>query len=106
MYLTKLSVSQITAHSNDGWVTSKLVERGRGLIKVILQHIPRETEENNEPGSWTARGKADIRIRHYPNTNQVRYHYTPIRSTKLCDNDNYWRVVFEIAAMCTVSGNV
>jgi len=43
MYLTMLSVSQITAHSNDGWVTGKLVGRGRGLIEVILQHIPRQT---------------------------------------------------------------
>jgi hypothetical protein len=72
-------------------VTGKLVERGHGLIEVISQHIPRENEENKQPVNCTARGRDDIRIRQVPNTNQVRYHHPPIRSTKLRDNDTYWR---------------
>lgn len=31
-----LSVSQITAHSNDGWVTGKVVGRGRGFCNINI----------------------------------------------------------------------
>jgi hypothetical protein len=58
--------------TGDRW-TRIWKEGSRGLVEVISRHFPGETEENHEIAFRIVNVPAEIRAKHFLNTNQERY---------------------------------